>query len=393
VIFFVLLCLAASGQVSTSYNVSVDAVGFSSLTDSTYQGRLTNFNDQYGIGYTPLGVAVGFKIVDAGGQMFTITQVVSTTFFEVQVIVEEDQDPSTIPFGRALLYEPLSSDLIPPGVQNSPGLSPLLRARVDVHNAINTGRLLESGTGSVMGLRIPGHGYSEPQLPIPIYRDTLSVKGWSTSRVTPDEGTLPQAFIVTIVDSDSVNIAKSGFFQFKGSDYLTGAEYFLTDVFFAYDTIPDSLINVWIWTAFPNDFLYLHDVRPFSAGFVLDTIGGGGSGNVIGGEAITITDSGGDPVVNLGGLFVDAITVIGNAASSDFTLTTPGAVNIQSTGANDVNIQSSTQDVTIIAGREIDLDSDSVRIGGQGTTQKIRIGGRYDMMPTEPAQANAIQIT
>lgn len=135
-ILFLTSLTALSAQLQDSFLLVGSAGTFSALTDSTFRGTVTFQSDQFGSGYLPTGIQTNYKLIDAKGDIFTITAVNSSNFTTANIDVEEDDADRTAPAGIVMVFKVLDSGLYPLPPVNSTGASPIMQARLLTDNAI-----------------------------------------------------------------------------------------------------------------------------------------------------------------------------------------------------------------------------------------------------------------
>ena len=125
--------------------------GFALVSDSTYRGNITRFDDRMGDGYNLTQLATGYEIFDGRGLVFSIGTIHSSTNFTADVTVTAKADRGFEPFGSGQVYNPTASGMIPPSSQEQAGLSPTQKARIDRHNVVKMEALV-GGRDSVYSI-------------------------------------------------------------------------------------------------------------------------------------------------------------------------------------------------------------------------------------------------
>ena len=125
--------------------------GFALVSDSTYRGNITRFDDRMGDGYNLTQLATGYEIFDGRGLVFSIGTIHSSTNFTADVTVTAKVNRGFEPFGSGQVYYPTANGLIPPSSQEQAGLSPTQKARIDRHNVVTMQSLI-GGRDSVYSI-------------------------------------------------------------------------------------------------------------------------------------------------------------------------------------------------------------------------------------------------
>ncbi len=134
-LFLILLFpVLLTAQIQTQFSAVADFGTFTAVNDSIWQGDITNWSDPLSLSYLPSGIAVGYGLIDAGGKMYRVKVINSTTFSSANLDIVELQN-STAPTGKGSVFDFLANGMIPPAVSNSLGITPVVRSRIDIHNA------------------------------------------------------------------------------------------------------------------------------------------------------------------------------------------------------------------------------------------------------------------
>jgi len=150
IFLFLLFPVLAFSQIQTQFSAVCDFGTFTAVNDSLWQGDISNWSDPLSNGYLPSGVQVGFALVDASGKMFRVKVINSTTFSSANLNIVELQN-STAPAGRGSVFEFLPNGMIPPAVANALGVTPVIRSKIDIHNAV----ILSGASGGSTPLPTP----------------------------------------------------------------------------------------------------------------------------------------------------------------------------------------------------------------------------------------------
>ena len=137
----------ASAQADIQF-VLVTEFGTSTvINDSMYQINCVHPISQLGQGYLPTQIAVDYLVFDAFGRRYRVKTNDASDFGTSTLTVVELQDQNIAPSGVGVIYQkPTNNDLILIDVEGNTGLSPATIARIQIHNALNTG--VGSGGGS-----------------------------------------------------------------------------------------------------------------------------------------------------------------------------------------------------------------------------------------------------
>mgnify|MGYP000240226620 CR=1 FL=1 len=159
-IISLLTTVSLSAQVQKRFSVVGEFGTFTAVNDSIWRGSFNSWSDPLNEGYLPSGIQIGYQLIDATGKLFRVKDLNSATFSSANLDIVELQN-STAPIGQGSLYNPLNLGVIPPAVANALGVTPVIRSKIDIHNAVILSGASGGGSGSA----------------VTIYKDTLTAGG------------------------------------------------------------------------------------------------------------------------------------------------------------------------------------------------------------------------
>lgn len=154
---------------------------FTQLTDSTFTGPITTFNDQLGESYSPLIMTTDWIILDGQRRFYTIDSIKNAGFNSADLWVKEVEDNDSPPLGVGTAYLPFPSNpsIVPVGPLNSEGIAPNYQAILIISNVA---KLLEQNAIDSTRLR-EGNILVYYQNGVEIGRDTIEAGGGGTGNV------------------------------------------------------------------------------------------------------------------------------------------------------------------------------------------------------------------
>lgn len=134
---FTFFCVKGFAQLERQFTLVCEFLAFSQTNDSTFTGPANFPVDQLSYGYLPTQIVSGDRAVDATGRVFRVTGVASATFTSATLTIVEVVDNNIAPIGQGLVYRPYTSPnrQIPIPTSNSTGISPVLLAKLQIHNS------------------------------------------------------------------------------------------------------------------------------------------------------------------------------------------------------------------------------------------------------------------
>lgn len=156
---FLFVALFAKAQLQKQFSAVCSFSGFTTLTDSTFNGNIDNWSDPLGEGLLPSQIQVGFGIIDGAGKMYRVKAINSTTFASANVDIVELQN-STAPIGVGSVFEFMTNGMIPPAVTNALGITAVTRSRIDIHNTAIANEAVEVDTNN-WHVKLPSSGVNQ----------------------------------------------------------------------------------------------------------------------------------------------------------------------------------------------------------------------------------------
>ncbi len=135
IILLMFISVLSFGQAEKRFSAVAEFGSFVAVNDSIWRGSISSWSDPLNEGYLPSQIAVGYMAIDATGKMYRVKVINSTTFSSANLDIVELQN-STAPIGAGSIFNPLTYDVIPPAVSNSLGITPVVRSKIDIHNAV-----------------------------------------------------------------------------------------------------------------------------------------------------------------------------------------------------------------------------------------------------------------
>lgn len=157
ILLFLLLSVGAlrAQTLRSSFSAIGEFGSWTAVNDSTYTGTFSNWSDALGAGYRPSGIEVGYWMMDASGRLFRVTQRTGYTFSSATMQIVQLQPDNVKPAGIGAIFEPVPAPggdtLIPPAVFHTLAVTPVMRAKMDIHNTqviADALALLEAGGGA-----------------------------------------------------------------------------------------------------------------------------------------------------------------------------------------------------------------------------------------------------
>lgn len=134
----------AYAQVATSFTLPGEFQTLTAPTDSTFVVGFTAFDDQSGQGFSPVNIQEGFFLLDGTGNEYRVISLLFADLDEATLTVVELQEGQG-PQNTGQIYQLIpGGTAIPSAPQNSTGITPLTKARIDQTNVYRISERISS---------------------------------------------------------------------------------------------------------------------------------------------------------------------------------------------------------------------------------------------------------